>query len=1092
MRRKSAWFKNNFREIKHTFARYLAIFAIIALGVGFFSGLTVTRKAMILTCNDYVSETGFYDFRLISTLGLTDNDVNYFSQMSEVKAAEGSVSVDFIAYNHRDDKQVLKAMSLPEMVNMYTLEAGSLPENPDECLADSSAYSEEDIGTVITVAEENSDDTKDTLAYSEYTITGICRSSLYMNFERGTTNISNGAITAFIYIPEDGFNSDYYTDVYVTLNHSYEVFSDEYENYISSLEDDFQEAVDYRGYLRRSDIVSDANRELSDAQTEYYDGYEQYLSEKQEAENELNSALSQLNSAKREIEKNSATLANTEAQLETARNQYSEGLSQYEEQYAAYQSEKEAQLRDLDEKQAEITANRDTITQGISAIEDTGIISKYGQLQASIIEAEEALSDMDPESEEYAQLLGKLEIMRGQLKAIEDTGVIAQYNELYKNLMAVDAAQEQLDNGRAAAEEAFAQAEAEFQAAKEQLDSSAAQIASGEQQVSSGWAALADAQAQYDAGMAEYEEARAQADEEFAKAEAELSDAKSQLDDAAAEIDDIPEATGYVLTRSTNTGYVSFENDSKIVAGVAKIFPWFFFLVAALVCMTTMTRMVDDQRTLIGTYKALGFSNARIIWKYVSYSGSSALLGAICGFFLGSWLFPQAIWTAYGILYGFTDLPYVIDWGIGAVSLLVALLCSAGATFLSCRSDLKEMPAELIRPRAPKSGKRVLLERIPFIWKHLSFLHKVTIRNIFRYKKRLIMMVLGIGGCTALILTGFGLKDSISGLTRDQFGNIMTYDMTISVSPDMTDEEHEAFREENSDILSTCVFVCADTIDVKSGDLTKDANIIATSDPDITSIINLSDNGTPVPFPEEGSVVLDRALAEKLGYKVGDMVTFALSDIETAELKLSGVFDNYIFNYAIMSAETYTQYLGRELDYSTVYAQTDSEDMRSVAETLMSDRGAESVNIIQDTQEQFDNMISSLNYVVWLIILCAGALAFIVSFNLSNINITERKREIATIKVLGFYPSETHSYVFRENLVLTFIGCCFGLVLGVFLHAYVMSQITVDAVNFNVQIRFISYIYAIILTFVFSVIVDLIMRRKISGINMAESLKSVE
>ncbi len=1092
MRRISAWHKNNFREIKHTFARYLAIFAIIALGVGFFSGLTVTREAMILTCNDYVSETGFYDFRLISTLGLTDEDVSYFSQLQGVKAAEGSVSVDFIAYNHRDDKQVIKAMSLPEKVNMYTLEAGRLPEAPDECLADSSAYSEEDIGTVITVSSENSDETKDSLASSEYTITGICRSSLYMNFERGTTNISNGAITAFIYVPEDGFVSDYYTDVYVTLNHSYEVFSDEYENYISSLEDDFKEAVDYRGYLRRSDIVSDANRELADAQKEYYDGYEEYLSEKQEAENELSSALSQLNSAKREIDDNSAALTDTEASLKTARSQYNDGLAQYEEQYAAYQSEKESTLKELDEAQSEITSNREKITEGIAAIEDTGVIAQYGELQNGIVAAEKELSEMDPESEEYAQLSEELEIMRGQLKAIEDTGVITQYNELYKNLMAVDAAQSQLDSSRTEAEAAFSQAEAELQSAKDTLDSSLAQITSGEQQVSSGWAAIADAKAQYEEGLSEYEDARAKADEEFKKAEAELADAKKQLDDAAAEIDDIPEATGYVLTRAANTGYVSFENDSKIVQGVAKIFPWFFFLVAALVCMTTMTRMVDDQRTLIGTYKALGFSNARIIWKYVSYSGSSALLGTICGFFLGSWLFPQAIWTAYGILYGFADLPYVINWGIGAVALAVALLCSAGATFLACRSDLKEMPAELIRPRTPKSGKRVLLERVPFIWKHLSFLHKVTIRNIFRYKKRLIMMVLGIGGCTALILTGFGLKDSISGLTRDQFGTIMTYDMSISVSPDMTEDERRDFCEENSDILSTCVFVCGDTIDVRSGGITKDANIIATSDPDITSIIHLSDNGTPVPFPEEGSVVLDRALAEKLGYKVGDMVTFALSDIETAELKLSGVFDNYIFNYAIMSAETYTNYLGRELDYSTVYATTDSEDMRAVAETLMSDRGAESVNIIQDTQTQFDNMISSLNYVVWLIIFCAGALAFIVSFNLSNINITERKREIATIKVLGFYPSETYSYVFRENLVLTFIGCCFGLILGVFLHAYVMSQITVDAVSFNVQIRFISYIYAIILTFVFSFIVDLIMRRKISGINMAESLKSVE
>ncbi len=1084
-----AFTKNSLREICRTLGRYLAILTIIALGVGFFAGLRVTRTAMVKTGDTYLSGADMFDFRLISTLGITDGDVEYFDGIDGVKAAEGAITEDFLTTDSTGTECVLKALSIGE-INAPVLTAGRMPEKGDECLADAQKYGTEDIGKVITVTDGG--ETADNLKYSEYTIVGLCQSPLYLSHERGTTTLRGGSVAAFVYIPEDGFDFQAYTDLYIVIDKQGEIFSDQYSTEIDAMRDDMEARLEQRAELRYEEIAGDAQSAVDDAQKEYDDGYSKYLAEKADAERKLAEARDELDSARKTLDSSKEKLTSGEAELESGERQYAAGKAEYDANMASFQQKKEETLVQLDESQRQIDEGRKMALDGIEQITATGVIDNYEQLCTAEAELQAQLAALPEESEEYAQLSAQLAQVQAQKKAIEDTGVIDKFNGLTKTVENLDNAQLELDDAKEAANEQLAAAERELDRAENELKNVREQLDSSKRTLSAGWIEYENGEEQYSQGLTEYEASKNEAEKSFAEAEKKLEDAKAEIENARREIEDIPHADTYVLDRETNTGYVCYNNDSLIVQGVAKVFPVFFFLVAALVCVTTMTRMVDDQRTQIGTLKALGYSNARIIWKYVCYSGSAAVIGCVSGFLLGSWLFPKAIWRAYSILYGFCDIILVFDWKLGIISLAVSIICSSGATFAACRRDLGEVPAELMRPKAPAIGKRILLEKISVIWRKMPFLHKVTARNIFRYKKRMLMMVMGISGCTALVITGLGVRDSVCNIVNDQFDNIMKYDYTISFADGQSEAERAEFEESTKDILSKCVFVCGDTVDVECGSTLKTANIIATSDSAITDIIDLHLNGNKVEFPKDGCAALSRKLADMAGVETGDKVTLRLGDTDTVELTVSGVFENYVYSYVLMTESTYTGAMQRTARYDTAYAVYSGDDLHGDAAVLVNDYGASAVTVTQDARNMIDNMLSSMNYIVMLVIACAGALAFIVLFNLSNINITERQREIATIEVLGFYPNETRSYVFRENMVLSAIGAAVGIILGTALHRYVMSQIKVDMVAFQSRITLLSYVIGVAATFLFTFIVDIIMRKKLKRINMAEALKSIE
>ncbi len=550
-----------------------------------------------------------------------------------------------------------------------------------------------------------------------------------------------------------------------------------------------------------------------------------------------------------------------------------------------------------------------------------------------------------------------------------------------------------------------------------------------------------------------------------------------------------------MLGRNTNIGYVCFESDSNIVEGISNIFPIFFFLVAALVCITTMNRMVEEQRTQIGVLKALGYGEAAIMSKFMIYSGLAALAGCVFGFLLGTWGFPKVIWFAYGIMYHADPIVYVFNWWLAAVSLAVSLLCSIGTTWLSCRAELKEAAATLMRPKAPKAGKRIFLEYIPFLWNRLGFLRKVSLRNIFRYKKRLFMMVVGISGCTALLVTGFGIEDSIGDVADRQFKEIQIYDIGVSLK-EGADQRFMARLEEIAPRYGIEAYapVMEKTFDLVAAGGIKSVYLVAGTEESMPDFLNMHTvDGRDIPYPQAGEAVISNKLADTYRIRPGDTVTLRDDEMKTLTLTVSAVYENYISNYVHISEETWRQLWGSEPERNTVYVNiAEDADAHGLSAALMGFSQVASVTVNADTMERVGNMMASLDLIVVVVVLCAAGLAFIVLYNLTNINITERIREIATIKVLGFYKKETASYVFRENILLTVLGALLGALLGVFLHRFVMSQIQVDLMSFDVYIKPVSYGYSILLTLVFTLLVNWGMSGKLEKISMTESLKSVD
>ena len=891
---KSIMKKTTLREIRQSLGRYLAIFAIVAMGVGFFAGLKITRQVMITSANAYLEEKQLYDFRLLSTLGFEEEDVQTLSSKEDVRFVEGAVAADILYFNQQGNEDVIKAHSLLQNINGLEVVAGRLPQQATECVVDANLYDKSALGTKIVLSENNVEEDLDYFAYREYTIVGIAQSSAYIQFERGTTALGNGQVSGFMYLLPQGFCAEFYTEIYVKFNQDYPIYSKDYNDYIDDKEPLWKDYCKAQGERRYQAIVADAEAELANAKQ---------------------------------------TLAEEKAG------------------------------------------------------------------------AKQTLAD-----------------------------------------------------------------------AKKELTDAEAELADAHAELADGWA-------KYNDSYAEFEE--------------KIAEAEQKIADAEVDIANIEKPETYVLDRDTNIGYACFQNDSSIVEGLANVFPVFFFLVAALVCMTTMNRMVEEQRTQIGVLKALGYGEAAIMGKYLFYSGSAALAGCIAGYFLGIHLFPFVIWTAYGMMYQMGSIVYIFDGSTALLCLACALLCSMGTTWISCRHELKEVAADLMRPKAPRAGKRVFLEWLPFIWKRLKFLHKVSVRNIVRYKRRFFMMVIGISGCTALLVTGFGIRDSVVDIADQQFQEIQTYQFGITLKNGIKDANDPSLTE-FTEILDTYggsfLPVLETTMDLQTPENLKSIHLIIVENPaQIGEYIDLhTPDKTAISYPKAGEAVICEKLAKRYRIQIGDTIHLFEENGKEVQAVVSGICENYIYNYIYLNAETYQTALGTFL-YKNVYANiTKDADIHAIGAAIMKANNITAVSINADMLVRFSSMMSSMNYIVFVVIACAAALAFIVLYNLNNINITERIREIATIKVLGFYRNETAAYVFRENTALTAIGCAVGLLLGKLLHIYVMHKVDIDLMSFDVHVKAVSYLLSILLTFAFTWIVNRIMTGKLENINMAESLKSVD
>lgn len=1018
---KSMMKKTTLREIRESLGRYLAILAIVALGVGLFAGLKITRTVMVESADAYWQEKQLYDYRLLSTLGFEEEDVLALAQKEDIRAVQGAVEADILYVDEQGNENVLKAHSILEDINCLEIVAGRMPEADTECVVDSKTYDESAIGGKIVLAGDNDEEDLDNFKYTEYTITGIAQSPVYAQFERGTTSLGNGSVSGFFYLLPEGFATEYYTEIYVKFEEDAPIYSDEYDAYMDEKEPLWENYCEEQGERRYQSIMAEAEEELADAEKDLAD-------EKTDAEKELADAEQELTDAEAEIADGEEQLADGEQEIEDNK---------------ALLAQKEKELADarasLEAQEAELAAQEQALA---------------GAMQGQV--PTEALSGQN-----MAGAAGYTDAM--QLSPAQQ----------------LEMARQQLEAGKAQ----IAEGEAELEKARRQIRDAEAEIEEKKQE-------LADAKKDVEDGWEEYNEARDEFDDKIA-------DAEQKLADARADLQEIEEPDTYVLGRDTNTGYVCFESDSSIVEGIANVFPVFFFLVAALVCMTTMNRMVEEQRTQIGVLKALGYGEARIMGKYLFYSGSAAFTGCVTGYFLGIHLFPLVIWQAYGMMYQFGEIVYAFDWLTALFCLSAALLCSMGTTWVSCRHELKEVAAELMRPKSPKAGKRVFLEWVPFIWNRLKFLHKVSVRNIVRYKRRFFMMVIGISGCTALLLTGFGIRDSVTTIADRQFEEIQTYQLGITLKDGISAEDTSSAEEIAGIIASgggeyTAALETAMDLETDAG--IKSVKLIVAQNPDrIGEYFNLHTSaGDAIDYPDTGEIVICNKLSERYHIRIGDTIRLYDEDRRELQARVSGICENYIYNYVYVNMETYRQAAG-EADYQSIYVNLPEEsDVYETGAALMKADNVTAVSVNRDMLLRVSRMMNSMNYIVFLIIICAGALAFIVLYNLNNINITERIREIATIKVLGFYKKETSSYVFRENTVLTGIGCIAGLGLGRLLHLYVMQKVDIDMMSFDVHVEPVSYLLSILLTFVFTWVINRIMSGKLEKINMAESLKSVD
>lgn len=1088
------------REISSSLGRYLAIFAIIALGAGLFVGLRLSRPDFLETYNNYTHETNFYDFRLVSTLGLTDDDLAEVKKLDGVKLAEGAVGADFLFNTADEDNLIMMAQSIPENVNQIKLKAGRMPEKANECLADPNMYSEKDIGSTIKLSKDNSEQTFDTFAYDEYTIVGLTDSVLYINMERGSSTLGNGSVKGYIYIPADGFSTDYYTDIYVCVESEGYVYSDEYEQSTQKYVDGLEKFMSERAVIRRDAIIDDAMSQLDDAKKQYEDGkaqydaakadydagYAEYVQKKSDTEAQLEKARKEIENAERMMG-DSSVIDQKQAELDAAKAELDKGQAEYESGLRQFNAKAKLAYGAVDEQIA-YYENRISDKQNDIAAQNAEIESLNAQL-----------AEAQANGDSLKARLIEWKIKTANDRISRDNADIERYNErleVHRQKRAeVDA---ELEPYRKQLEDAKAQLDAGYA----QIESGQAELDAAREMISSGGAQLEAAKKQYEQGKAEAERGFAEAEKELASGKAQLDAAKAELDKGAAELDsaekqikNINHADTYVLDRDTNAGYVCFESDTNVVQSVASVFPVFFFLVAALVCLTTMTRMIADQRTQIGIMKALGYSSGAIIGKYMFYSGSATVFGCIFGIAAGSFAFPAVVWFGYGLIYNLSGLTFTMNWplalGITAANLLVTLL----VTWYCCAKELKCAPADLIRPKAPEAGKRILLERIPTVWNDMSFMQKVSARNIMRYKKRIFMMLLGIGGCTALVLTALGLNDTIQNVVTRQYDDIILYDYEITMAYDMNEEEQEIFFRDAGDDIKDAVFLYRGLAEVSGGDAIKNATLTVTDGKKLCKYIDLSYDGEPIDYPGRGEAAINYNLARQLGgIEVGDEIKLTTSEKKELTVTVSALFDNYVDSFVFISPETCSEQLGEVPEYKSALANApDGADVNRCAEALTHDvDGVRGVTLSTDIKERMSSMLDGLLVVVAAIILCAGLLAFIVLYNLTNINISERIREIATLKVLGFYPNEAAHYVFRENLILTGAGAVFGLGLGVALHAFVMNAIKVDMMYFKPHISFLSFAVSIVITFVFAMIVNAIMRRRIDNIDMAGALKSIE
>ena len=1208
---KNAMRKDFWREIQHTRSRFFSIMILVALSVAFLSGLKATAPDMKRTGDDYLDSLHLADIQVLSTLGLTDDDITAIRAQDKVEDAEGEYVIDAFASSDSLDA-VVKVLSLTGRgINEVLLRGGRMPERADECVVEENMLSLMSISIGDRITLTPGGDLSDALSQNTYTVVGTVRSPVYLAVERGTSTLGSGTVKAYLYLPREAFTLDYYTAAYVRVSGAAEMtaFYSDYDDYIDAVIDELEPFGDARAQLRHDDLVDeateklddaqkelddakaeadeklgDAQKELSDARRKLDDGWKDYY----DGQQELKDARAELDDAKIELDDGEMQYLNGMEEYEDALDEYEKGRAEYEDGLAQYEDgvkelesgEKElaAGRRQLESGERQLNSLAKTVTDALAGsgspyggapeklLEDLGrgdsaaiaatdaalggmraqltggiakAQSKIDEMQDQLVTVNTAidqLSQIPPEymTPEQKQMLAEAQAAKPQLEAgiataqatkaeleenlsqlnsISASSLAASKRELddgwdeyYAGEAELDAgrkelrdAKMELDDAKAQLDDAPAQladAKKELSDARKKLDDGwkeyydgEAQYADGVKELSDAYTELTDGERDYRKGLREYADGKAEADEKIA-------DAQEKITDARRKVADIDSCEWYIFSRSYNPGYTGFGQDADRMANLASVLPIIFFLVAALVCLTTMTRMVEEQRVQIGALKALGYSRLSISWKYIGYGLLPSLVGGVLGLVIGYILFPKMIFTAYQIMYQMPDIELHAYTDISLFSVLAAVACTTVATLWACLATLRETPASLMRPRTPKAGKRVFLEYIKPLWRRMSFIHKVTARNLFRYQKRFWMTVIGIGGCTALIIAGFGMRSSLLFTMSRQYDELFHYSAQVTLADNALPEERAAvedFLAGDSRVVNY-IPCAASSATVVTPSYSTTAYVEVMASDEIGKVVDLFDykSGDPITMGDEG-VYIDQKLSELLKVSVGD--TFFLDGDVRGDVTVAGIYEHYTGHFIYMTPGYYENALHADDEpnaYLLNFTSDDTDTSNAIFEKLLDMSGVATTSRMRDTQDTYMHSMERVDFVVVIIILAAAALAMVVLFNLSNINITERQRELATIKLLGFYDGEVSAYVYRENIVLTVFGILLGCFMGHWLHIYLVRSTEIDLMMFGRQTAPSAYVYAAILTALFSLLVNVLAHFRMKKIDMVESLKSAE
>lgn len=1033
------------REIKRSISRFISILLIVALGVAFYSGVRSTMPAMYMTADAIYDKQNLMDIRVVGTLGLTQNDIEALKEIEGIKGIDGSYTTDFLCIVNSKEI-VTRAISMSENINKIKVVEGRNPKKYNECLVSQEFIDESGlkIGDVVKLSTGTDTPVSDTLATDSFEIIGICSSSYYLNGDVGTSNVGDGMGDGYIVIPRQAFVTDIFTSIYITVAGANELncYDDEYKDIVETVTERIEQIAGKQCDIRYAEIRSESNDKLQKARNEFSEAEATVEEEIKSAYDELQMQKLLIEQSKDDIQNNKELLQNAEANLPI----YQQQVADAEKQIA--------------EGEEQLAVMKQTLEESKSILDD------------AVANLEELRNDPNADPDQVATMTNTVTTLQNTYNYVSNQAITAE---------------QQLEQGK-----------------KELLE---AKVTVGQLQTAiANKGALNDAEQEIMDADAMLKEAEEKYNMHKEDAYAELEDARLELEEAERKVAEMEVPVWHVLDRESIEAYVSYITDSDSIGAIGAVFPVIFFIVAALVSLTTMTRMVEEQRMQIGTLKALGYSKVSIASKYLLYAATASILGSIIGVFVGEFSIPPIIITAYRVVYyNLGENVIKLNLGYALSAGLVATLCTTLAAFFACFYSLRSVPADLMRPVAPKSGKHTFVEKIKFIWQRLNFGQKSAVRNLFRYKKRFFMTLFGVSGCMALLLVGLGIRDSVSSMTENQYGDIFNYTEIVSVDSSLTRTERRAMLSKIETLPSLERYIQVNRTMVSASqesttdiDDEKRAYLIVPTDvdqfPQFVSLRERTGEENQLSLSDEGVIITEK-FADLLETQVGDNIYLRIdeSTVTPKEIKVVGITENYIFNYIYMTPGLYKSLYNVEPEINILMMNSnDKFSAENLKLALSRIEGVNSVITNEDELESMNEVIKNLDFIIILMVASAAILAFVVLYNLNNINITERRRELATFKLLGFYDNELASYVYRENVVLTILGIILGIVLGIVLHRFVMITVETDVYMFGRELEFLSVVIATIITVIFTVIVNAIMYFSLKKIDMVESLKSVE